>query len=81
MSYHYKHVILVGIDGAGNFYRNTSAPMIRRVMVSGEGDGQRFTFYSETHNVPSQSYALWEYEGDTVILGRGVWFRGDLRNL
>ena len=55
--------------------------MIRRVMVSGEGEGQRFTFYSETHNVPSQSYALWEYEGDTVILGRGVWFRGDLRNL
>ena len=35
--YHYKHVILVGIDGAGNFYRNASAPMIRRLMAEGAG--------------------------------------------
>ena len=29
MSYTYKHVIVIGIDGAGNFYRNAKAPTIR----------------------------------------------------
>lgn len=57
--------------------------MIRRVMVAGENEARRFTFYSENHDVPVQSYALWEYKNDIskIILGRGVWFRGDLRNL
>ena len=51
--YTYKHVILVGIDGAGNFYRNTSAPMIRRVMAEGAG-----TDYCLTA-VPTDSAQCW----------------------
>jgi predicted AlkP superfamily pyrophosphatase or phosphodiesterase len=51
--YTYKHVILVGIDGAGNFYRHTSAPMIRRVMAEGAG-----TDYCLTA-VPTDSAQCW----------------------
>ncbi len=35
MPYTYKHVILVGIDGAGNFHRKTSAPEIGRLFEEG----------------------------------------------
>lgn len=51
--YTYKHVILVGIDGAGNFYRHTSAPMIRRIMAEGAG-----TDYCLTA-IPTDSAQCW----------------------
>ena len=51
--YTYKHVILVGIDGAGNFYRNTSAPMIRRVMAEGAGTDMCLT------SIPTISAECW----------------------
>ena len=51
--YTYKHVILVGIDGAGNFYRNTAAPTIRRVMAAGAGTDMCLTA------VPTDSAQCW----------------------
>ena len=51
--YIYKHVILVGIDGAGNFYRNTAAPTIRRVMAAGAGTDMCLTA------VPTDSAQCW----------------------
>lgn len=53
MSFTYKHVILVGIDGAGNFYRHTSAPMIRRVMAEGAGTDMCLTA------IPTDSAQCW----------------------
>ena len=49
----YKHVILVGIDGAGNFYRNTTAPMIRRTMAEGAGTDMCLT------SIPTISAECW----------------------
>ena len=51
--YNYKHVILIGIDGAGNFYRNGKAPMIRRVMAAGAGTDMCLT------SLPSISAECW----------------------
>ena len=51
--YNYKHVILVGIDGAGNFYRSTQAPMIRRMMAEGAGTDLCLT------SLPSISAECW----------------------
>ena len=51
--YTYKHVILVGIDGAGNFYRHTAAPTIRRVMAAGAGTDLCLTA------VPTDSAQCW----------------------
>lgn len=46
-------------------------------------DGDRFTFYSSTHNLPPIICHLRDYGGDmnNAILGRAVRIRGDLRNL
>lgn len=33
----YKHVVLVGIDGAGNFYKNTDTPTIKKMYEEGAG--------------------------------------------
>ena len=49
----YKHVILVGIDGAGNFYKNTDTPTIRRMFEKGVG-----TDYCLT-SMPSISAECW----------------------
>ena len=51
--YTYQHVILVGIDGAGNFYRSTEAPMIRRLMAEGAGTDMCLT------SLPSISAECW----------------------
>ncbi len=51
--FNYKHVILVGIDGAGNFYRHTEAPMIRRVMELGAGTDMCLTA------IPTDSAQCW----------------------
>ncbi len=37
MAFVYKHVAVVGIDGAGNFYKNTDAPEIRKMFREGAG--------------------------------------------
>ena len=39
----YKHVILIGIDGAGNFYRNTNAKAIRKMFSEGAGTDRCLT--------------------------------------
>ena len=39
MSYTYKHVIVIGIDGAGNFDRNSKAPFIRKMFAEGAATG------------------------------------------
>ena len=51
--YNYKHVILVGIDGAGNFYRSSKAPMIRRMMTEGAGTDRCLT------SLPTISAECW----------------------
>ena len=53
MSYTYKHVIVVGIDGAGNFYRNCNAPTIRRVFAEGAGTDMCLT------SIPTISAECW----------------------
>ncbi|MBQ7474985.1 MAG: alkaline phosphatase family protein [Clostridia bacterium] len=53
MAGEYKHVVLVGIDGAGNFYRKTDAPAIRRLFAEGAG-----TDYCLT-SIPTISAECW----------------------
>ena len=53
MSYTYKHVTLVGIDGAGNFYRHAKAPTIRRLMEEGAGTDTCLT------SIPTISAECW----------------------
>ena len=53
MSYTYKHVVLVGIDGAGNFYRKTAAPNIRRMFEEGAGTDECLT------SIPTISAECW----------------------
>ena len=49
----YKHVILIGIDGAGNFYRNTNAKAIRKMFSEGAGTDRCLTVY------PTESAQCW----------------------
>lgn len=49
----YRHVILIGVDGAGNFYRNTSAKAIRKMFSEGAGTDSCITSY------PSESAQCW----------------------
>ncbi len=51
--YNYKHIILVGIDGAGNYYRHSAAPMIRRVMAAGASTDMCLT------SIPTISAECW----------------------
>ena len=53
MSYKYKHVILVGIDGAGNFYRNTDTPNIHKMLREGAGTDMCLTSF------PTDSAQCW----------------------
>ena len=53
MPYTYSHVILIGIDGAGNFYKNTETPNIKRLF--NEGAGTDFCLTS----LPSISAECW----------------------
>lgn len=53
MSFVYKHVIIIGLDGAGNFYRNTEAPNIRKMYAEGFG-----TDYCVT-TIPTDSAECW----------------------
>ena len=49
----YKHVILVGIDGAGNFTRFANVPTIRRMMNEGAGTEMCLT------SIPTDSAQCW----------------------
>ena len=53
MSYKYKHIILVGIDGAGNFYKNTDTPNIHKMMAEGAGTDMCLTSF------PTDSAQCW----------------------
>ena len=53
MSYTYKHVIVIGIDGAGNFYRNAKAPTIRKIFAEGAGTDMCLT------SIPTISAECW----------------------
>ncbi len=53
MAYTYKHVIIIGIDGAGNFYRNTDTPAIHKMFE--EGAGSDFCLTS----IPTDSSECW----------------------
>ncbi len=53
MAFTYKHVIIIGIDGAGNFYRNTDTPAIHKMFE--EGAGSDFCLTS----IPTDSSECW----------------------
>ncbi|MBR6920651.1 MAG: alkaline phosphatase family protein [Clostridia bacterium] len=53
MSFQYEHVILIGIDGAGNFYRGADTPTIHRLMEEGAGDDYCLT------SIPTDSAECW----------------------
>ena len=51
--YTYKRVALIGVDGAGNFFRNTSTPNIDRIF---DGGSVAYDVYTAT---PSISAECW----------------------
>ncbi|MBQ3869102.1 MAG: alkaline phosphatase [Clostridia bacterium] len=53
MAFNYKHVIIIGIDGAGNFYRNTDTPGIHKMFEEGAGSDYCLT------SVPTDSSECW----------------------
>ena len=53
MSFKYGHVILIGIDGSGNFYRNTKTPHIHKMFEEGAGTDRCLT------SVPTDSAECW----------------------
>jgi hypothetical protein len=66
MSYKYKHVILIGIDGSGNFYKNTSTPAIHRMFLEGAGTDNCLTA------IPTDSSECW----GAMLLGVGPKIHG-----
>ncbi|MBQ6263518.1 MAG: alkaline phosphatase family protein [Clostridia bacterium] len=53
MAYVYSHVVIVGIDGAGNFYKKTETPVIDRLFREGAGTDRCLT------SLPSISAECW----------------------
>ena len=53
MAYRYKHVIMVGIDGAGVFFHNAKTPLIRGMFEQGAGADPALTVY------PTESAQCW----------------------
>ena len=53
MSYVYKHVVLVGIDGAGNFHQLTNTPNIDKLFAEGAGTDMCLT------SIPTISAECW----------------------
>ncbi len=51
--YRYKHVIVVGIDGAGNFYKNADTPTIHSLFEMGAGSDMVLT------SIPTISAECW----------------------
>ena len=57
--------------------------LIRRVIASEKDGDIHLTFYAENSAFEPLAFSLSEYDGDIskAILGRGVWFRGNLREI
>lgn len=57
--------------------------LIRRVIASEKDGDLHLTFYAENPSVEPLAFTLKEYDGDInkAILGRGAWFRGNLREI
>lgn len=57
--------------------------LIRRVIASEKDGDIHLTFYAENTAFEPLAFTLKEYDGDITkaILGRGVWFRGNLRDI
>ncbi len=53
MKYTYKHVIVIGVDGAGNFFNKSETPNIDKIFENGA-----VTYYALTEN-PSISAQCW----------------------
>ena len=53
MSFRYKHVVLVGIDGAGNFTKQANTPNIDRLFAEGAGTNMCLT------SIPTISAECW----------------------
>ena len=66
MGFTYKHVILVGIDGAGSFYKKTDAPAIRRLFADGAGTDRCLT------SIPTISAECW----GSMLIGVGPEIHG-----
>lgn len=64
--YNYKHVIVVGIDGAGNFYRNADTPAIHRLFAEGAGSDRVLTA------IPTISAECW----GAMLIGVGPEVHG-----
>lgn len=59
MSYTYRHVVLVGIDGAGIFFKNAKTPFIRKMFAEGAGTEKGLTVF------PTESAQCW----GTMLIG------------
>ncbi len=59
MSYTYSHVVLVGIDGAGIFFKNAKTPFIRKMFAEGAGTEKGLTVF------PTESAQCW----GTMLIG------------
>ena len=66
MSEAYKHVIVVGIDGAGNFYRKADTPAIHRLFEEGAGCDWCLT------SIPTISAECW----GSMLIGVGPKVHG-----
>ena len=53
MSFIYRHVVLVGIDGAGNFFRQANTPAINKMFADGAGSDRVLT------SIPTISAECW----------------------
>ena len=66
MSYAYKHVVLVGIDGAGNFYKQANTPTINKLFDDGAGTDMCLT------SIPTISAECW----GSMLIGVGPQTHG-----
>lgn len=66
MSEAYKHVIVVGIDGAGNFYRKANTPSIHKLFEEGAGSDWCLT------SIPTISAECW----GSMLIGVGPKVHG-----
>ena len=50
--YTYKRVALIGVDGAGTFFRQTDTPNIDRIFENGSKKNARYPNFQQTWHVP-----------------------------
>ena len=66
MAYTYKHVVLVGIDGAGNFFKQAHTPAINKLFKEGAGTDMCLT------SIPTISAECW----GSMLIGVGPQTHG-----